>query len=284
MTKTKTKDVGAKAIGEEVRDAIESGGWEGLHFTMPQLDAKLYQKVKKVMEACGGKWNRKAAAIIFEDEDAKASMIAAGETGTYIDLKKAFQQFDTPELVVEDLIEKLDIPSDKDLTLRFLEPSAGLGNMIGPLMDIESAESMNFQIIAVELDPKRVKHLKTELTCNIVNEGDFLDVTLEDIDGAVDYVIMNPPFTRGQDIDHVLHAFEFLKPGGKLIAIMAPGWRFYGTKKADAFRNFVKENGEQHDRGGENYGYLPEGTFKASGTNIKTTWVLLQKPNDSKTS
>ena len=100
---------------------------------------------------------------------------------------------------------------------------------------------------------------------------------MEDFDSLVDYVLMNPPFARSQDIDHVLHAFKFLKPGGKLIAVMAPGWRFHDTKKAKAFRDFVEENGEQRDRGGTNYGYLPEGTFKASGTNIKTTWVLLQK-------
>src|SRR3546814_19124442 len=36
-----------------------------------------------------------------------------------------------------------------------------------------------------------------------------------------DAVIMNPPFDRGRDCDHVRHALAFLKPGGVLVAIMS---------------------------------------------------------------
>ncbi len=31
---------------------------------------------------------------------------------------------------------------------------------------------------------------------------------------------MNPPFSRQQDIRHVMHAAKFLKPGGRLVAVM----------------------------------------------------------------
>jgi 16S rRNA G1207 methylase RsmC len=37
---------------------------------------------------------------------------------------------------------------------------------------------------------------------------------------------MNPPFEHGQDAKHVKHAFDFLKPGGRLVAIMANGAQF----------------------------------------------------------
>ena len=256
---------------------------------MPQMDSKLYAKVKKVMEACGGKWNRKAKAIIFEDQDAADAMIAAGETGTYIDFKKGFQQFDTPELVGSDLIEKLEIPMNTEETLTILEPEAGTGSLVKVLDSIAKEHSVDIQIVAVEIDPKRVSDLESiqnEPSSSLMRvvEADFTLCSPNAKKGAAhylgqfDYIVMNPPFTRGQDIDHVLHAYKFLKPGGKLAAIMGPGWRFHNTKKADEFRDFVEENGEQQGCHGENYGDIPEGAFKVSGTNVKTTWVVLQKP------
>ena len=36
-----------------------------------------------------------------------------------------------------------------------------------------------------------------------------------------DTIVMNPPFEKFQDIDHVRHAFDLLKPGGRVVAISA---------------------------------------------------------------
>ena len=49
---------------------------------------------------------------------------------------------------------------------------------------------------------------------------DFLTMKPGDIP-QVDKIIMNPPFDRGGDCDHVRHAFQFLKPGGVLVAVMS---------------------------------------------------------------
>ena len=142
---TTTEKIGTKKIDEEVCNALRSGSWNGLNFTMPQLDAKLYQKVKKVMEACGGKWNRKAKAIIFADENAKDSMEAAAHSGTYMDLKKAYQQFDTSELTASDLIEKLELPVPEGAKYRFLEPSAGVGTLFRCYMRLIRSIIVNSQ-------------------------------------------------------------------------------------------------------------------------------------------
>ena len=46
--------------------------------------------------------------------------------------------------------------------------------------------------------------------------------------GKYDRILMNPPFEKLQDIDHVRHCFDQLKEGGVLVAVMATvrysGW------------------------------------------------------------
>ena len=81
---------------------------------------------------------------------------------------------------------------------------------------------------------------------------------------------MNPPFENLQDIDHVLHAFKFLKPGGRLVAVMSPGPFFRKDRKCQDFREwFDSLGGEAVD--------LPEGSFKESGSGINTKLVVIDK-------
>ncbi len=46
--------------------------------------------------------------------------------------------------------------------------------------------------------------------------SDFLDYG-----GEYDVIVMNPPFEKLQDIDHVRHAFDLLTEGGRLVAVMS---------------------------------------------------------------
>jgi hypothetical protein len=81
---------------------------------------------------------------------------------------------------------------------------------------------------------------------------------------------VNPPFERQQDIDHVLHAFKFLKPSGRLVAIMSASVTFRENKKTLEFREFIRQHGHlEHN---------PEGSFKESGTMVNTVTVVLYKP------
>jgi len=86
----------------------------------------------------------------------------------------------------------------------------------------------------------------------------------------VDAVVANPPFGRQADIDHVRHALEFVRPGGRLVAVMSGGTAFRENRKAVGFRELVElHRGTIED--------LPENTFAAAGTNVRTVLVTLTK-------
>ena len=68
---------------------------------------------------------------------------------------------------------------------------------------------------------------------------------------------MNPPFAKGADIKHIRHALQFVKPGGRLVALCANGPRQQRELEPIA----------------STYEPLPEGSFKSSGTSVRV--VLL---------
>jgi 16S rRNA G1207 methylase RsmC len=87
---------------------------------------------------------------------------------------------------------------------------------------------------------------------------DFLTVSPP---GTFDAVIMNPPFKDGADIKHILHAREFLKPGGRLVAICAGG-----PRQVDKLKPLC-----------ESWEELPEGTF--DGTGVRAVLLTMQGPS-----
>lgn len=248
--------------------------------TLPpgQLDRKLYVAVNKVLEAMGGKWNRKAKAHTFE-RDPSAVLENALLTGELVDPKKELQFFPTPLAVAEMMVELLDLQPCQTV----LEPSAGSGSLLDVMMEKFFREDGDFatpngevHFVAVEIDPTKEASIK-DVLCYVDGEenvdrviiGDFMEMTLEQL-GTFDRIIMNPPFTRQQDIKHVLRAFDFLKVGGTLVAVVSESPFFRQTNDAIAFRSFLKaHNAEVVD--------LMPGAFKESGTMVKTRIVRIRK-------
>ena len=116
---------------------------------------------------------------------------------------------------------------------RILEPSAGTGNLIEALFKEYHAysSSTHFDLVAVELNNTLADGIRRRLefadAVGCINRevlaGDFLGFNGEL--GKFDRVIMNPPFSNGQDIKHIEHARGLLQPGGRLVAICANGPR-----------------------------------------------------------
>jgi hypothetical protein len=157
--------------------------------------------------------------------------------------------FPTPKAVTDELIQHVTLEPDS----KVLEPSAGSGAI---------CDSIDAKVTAYEVNHSLFEILK--LKGYDARNYDFLTCKPQPI---YDAVIMNPPFENTQDIDHVLHAYEFLKPGGTLVAVMSPAAFFHQSKKAAAFREWF--DGSMFE--------LPPGSFKESGTNVNTVYIVVNK-------
>lgn len=238
-------------IAENVLKVLDAAIVEGSRvFLTGQLDRKLYTETDKVLQAAGGKWNRSAKAHVF-DGDANDALEPIILTGEYSRTKQDFGQFDTPSDLAETVVDLADVRAGMPV----LEPSAGIGRIAA------AAGQVGAQVTCWEIDAKRAE----KLTDYALNVGDFL--AAEPI-AAFDRVVMNPPFAKQDDIRHVMHAHKFLKPGGRLVAIMSASVMFRDNKLTTEFREFVSANGGSINR-------LPDGSFKSSGTGVNTCIVTI---------
>ena len=171
--------------------------------------------------------------------------------------------------LLHDTIESFDYRhKDNPRAVRVLEPSAGTGNLARPFVDKGAT------VDCCEIQPHLAQQLRADTGYRHVWNQDFLALQPE-VTGMYDYVIMNPPFDRERDIDHVMHAFKFLKPGGIMHAIMSAGTEFRETKKAIAFREFLEKNLVKH--WGSPFEDLPPNSFSSVGTNVNTVIVRIAK-------
>lgn len=180
-------------------------------------------------------------------------------------LAKNLGFFPSPAAVVSKVIESASLyRADGDPLLRILEPSAGTGAIAAAAVDKRVGT-----VDCVEIDPGRADGLWHSGRYGRVLPVDFMALQPETT-GLYDRVIMNPPFDRERDIDHVNHALRFLKPDGRLVAVMSAGTEFRETRKAAAFRDLMKQfKARWRD--------LPPGSFASVGTNCNTVLLTVNK-------
>lgn len=217
-----------------------------------QLDRKLYVDVNKCLESIGGTWNRKLKAHLFNHNPSE-DLDEMINTSEWSDKKKEYQFFPTPYEIVCQMISLAEIKNTDVL----LEPSAGQGN----ILDCFPREN---PYVAVELMADNCKKLH-EKGYSVANV-DFL--SLSNLD--VDKIIMNPPFTKHQDVQHIFHAWNMLKSGGRLVSIVSESPFFRQDKVSVNFRNWIDENSVEIVD-------LEAGAFKESGTMVKTRIVVATK-------
>ena len=236
---------------------------EGNTLRIPsQLARRDYDKLNAVIKGLGGKWMRKRACHVFarnvEDVIADACL-----TGNYVDEKKSRELFETPEDLAELMVREAELPS----YAKVLEPSAGRGR-ITALVPEDCA------LTAVEIDPDDAAALAIAHPSATVLCRDFLSIAPEPI---YDAVIMNPPFVgsrtdgnTGGDVEHVSHAYKFLKPGGRLIAIVSNGALMSDRKRKSAFQSWLASVDAEVEE-------LGPDTFAESGTRTVTALVCITR-------
>lgn len=170
--------------------------------------------------------------------------------------KDGLDFFPTPDSAAMDMIQMAQLGPD----MKVLEPSAGMGHIA------EKIRAAGVEPDVIEYSGPR-RELLEKKGFTVIGE-DFMRVTQDTmVDdepiGLYDRIIMNPPFSNRQDAEHVQHAYDLLKPGGRIVAIMGEGV-FYGQDgKAKAFRNWLDSvNGESEK--------LPDKTFMDASLPVTT--------------
>lgn len=167
-----------------------------------------------------------------------------------VQVVSAPQLFPTPADLAQRVVELAEITAGD----KVLEPSAGTGNLVRSIIEHGAFAS---DVVAVEINGALAGKLSSQFPGVSVKHSDFL--TLNGELGKFDRIVMNPPFERGADIQHILHAKHMLNDGGRLVAICAGGPRQ---------REALACLGEWID--------LPAGSFKASGTNVNAAIVVIE--------
>lgn len=236
---------------------LEEWRIEGNKFYLQsQLDRKQYLSINEVLETIGLKWNRKEKAHIFDGEmldDALSEIIETWEVTTLKETIKKFQFYPTPREVVEYLIGLADLEDWNSI----LEPSAWK-------WAIAKLLPKNSNITLVELNQECYECLKNDPeieTDDIVNM-DFLEYSST----GFDRIIMNPPFSKSQDVKHILHAYSMLKKWGVLVSVASSSIQYRTGALYESLKDLDPDFVE-----------LPEGSFKESGTMVNSVIVVLRK-------
>lgn len=177
-----------------------------------------------------------------------------------VKFRKIAGYFPTPKNIIEQMLNHADIRDGE----KILEPSAGNGNILDSITAHIQTNGITATIEAVEWNHSLREIL--ELKNYKLVSNDFIEYAKYNY---YDKIIMNPPFEKNQDIQHVQHAYKCLNNNGRLVAIMSPHFTFANDSASVNFREWLEGRGY--------YEKLPEGAFKDSGTNVNTIMVIIDK-------
>jgi type I restriction-modification system DNA methylase subunit len=230
---------------------------------LDQMERPLYLKVNKVLEAAGGKWNRKLRCHVFE-EDPIEVLEQAVLTGSILEPKQELGVFYTPPALAQRAAQALRLDHTG---ITVLEPSCGMGALAIAAKEQAEADPESSSWADIQCMDILEKHVAAAHKAGFKAwQGDFLREDPQLV-GLFDRIIMNPPFARSADAQHFIHAMGFLEPGGRLVAIMSAGVTFRET----TLYRLIRQNATSIEA-------LPAGSFKEAGTGVNTALVIYDKP------
>jgi len=169
--------------------------------------------------------------------------------------------FPTSAVVADEMIESANIEEGMSV----LEPSAGMGHIADRIREA----GVEPDVVEMAGDRRELLEAKGY---NLADR-DFMDVS-----ESYDRIIMNPPFSDRRDAEHVQHAYELLKPGGRLVALMGEGVFFGSDKKASGFRDWLDSVGGTEEK-------IDDGAFMDPSlpvnTSVAARMVVIDKYDDA---
>lgn len=144
-------------------------------------------------------------------------------------------QFTPPELAKE-LVALAGVRKDS----RVLEPEAGNGN----IADVAKEVTDHVDCIERMTDFCEILKLKKH---NVIGN----DLLTAETAPIYDAVVMNPPFS--EECEHIKRAFDFLRPGGSLVAVCSSSIQWKSTRKYEQFRDWLSEHTHSIDECGAKF-------------------------------
>jgi len=250
-------------ITDNIKNILEQGKFEENIYKLPdvQLDRKDYKEVNDILMTLGWKWKTRVWHIFSweqeELEEALFEVLENGETETLTEIKKRFQYYPTPSKLARELVELAEIKEDDNI----LEPSAGQGAIVDEILKEEY-----WRLTLIELDKKNVDILKEKYTeiKGWIFVWDFLEDSW-DIN-MYNKILLNPPFSKNQDVKHILKAYSLLADWWRIVAIAASNILNKTTKLHEELKALNPEQLE-----------VEEWAFKDSWTMINTCILVINK-------
>lgn len=211
------------------------------------------------------------ANLVLADYYGAAVADAASEDDTPEILRKRSQVpakdlafYPTPEAAVAELLGHVYFKPG----MRVLEPQAGIGNIVRPILE------KGCNVEAIEIHPDRARALESIAHPNLtVRCANFLRIEAR---AEFDAVVSNPPFAGIHWLQHVLHAWDFVAPGGVLAVILPASAEVNETPRHIEFRQWVERVDPRPF--GRRWTALPPESFAVVGTNIQTVILTMRKP------
>ena len=250
-----------QAYVEAFEESQEGDGW------------KKYLPGSKT-EGTGGKANDYRQEKATDFDRAKAVYFGKQKKNSRTKSQEGHDYFATPEPIGYKMVQWLQSKPGQSL----LEPSAGDGAI---------ARWMPDNTYNTVVEPSR--DLTPKLMRNVAG-AKVVESTFENFDlhNKFDGIAMNPPFGHGGKtaVEHVAKAYQHLKDGGRLIAIIPDGPA--GQKHFDKWFYGDPEAKRKADRGIADGVlmadiHLPSVTFDRAGTNVNTHMVVIDKYTDEGT-
>lgn len=141
---------------------------------------------------------------------------------------KMYQKGDiqfTPSELAKELVALAGVRKDS----RVLEPEAGIGNIA------DAAKEVTDHVDCIERMTDFCEILKLKKHNVIAN-----DLLTAETAPIYDAVVMNPPFS--EECEHIKRAFDFLRPGGSLVAVCSSSIQWKSTRKYEQFRDWLSEH------------------------------------------
>ena len=259
---------------------LQNLSYDGFAIRFPQVTPTLYKEINEVLTRLGGKWKGGLTkAHVFQEDP--SVLIEYVLSTAVMPPKNPDAFFTSPSDIARGIMMMSDLFKMRDEDL-LLEPQAGSGALLDyleqnatELLQTDDYAPLEPRIHLVEKSPLRCATLRAKGYTNI-HQGDFL---LYQTDLRFARILMNPPFSQpGRKtayIDHILHAFNFLAPGGVLTTIAPDHFIRHEDQHSQSFLEFVTTNGcfELNDAN----------AFRESGTSVQTLTIALEKPTQPET-